>query len=236
MDDRDHQAIYRSDTERYEALVAREDYQHHILPALNRICRLDDLTVIELGAGTGRVTRLVAPLVQSIRAFDRSGTMLAVARQKLGEQGSSSWSLGIADHRFLPVETATADLVISGWSLCYLVTWHPDTWRSELSQALAEIKRVLRPSGTIVLLETQGTGHETPNPPANLLPYYDFLENEAGFAATWIRTDYQFASSAEAVALVRFFFGAELADQVAAEQLIVLPECTGIWWWREAGQ
>jgi ubiquinone/menaquinone biosynthesis C-methylase UbiE len=233
MDDRDHQAIYRSETARYEALVAREDYQHHILPALNRICQLDNRTVIELGAGTGRVTRLLASFVQSIRAFDHSGAMLALARQKLVEDGRSNWALGIADHRSIPVQSAAADLVIAGWSLCYLVTWNPDTWRSALTQALAEIKRVLRPGGTIILLETQGTGHERPHPPANLVPYYAFLENEAGFAATWIRTDYQFASPAEAVRLVRFFFGTELAEQVAAEQLVVLPECTGIWWWRE---
>jgi len=34
------------------------------------------LDVVEFGAGTGRITRLLAPEVQSIRAFDASEHML----------------------------------------------------------------------------------------------------------------------------------------------------------------
>ena len=64
------------------------------------------------------------------------------------------------------------------------------------------MKRVLRPGGTIILLETLGTGHETPNPPSPIMSqYHAFLERE-GFDSTWMRTDYQFASLAEAETLM----------------------------------
>jgi hypothetical protein len=53
---------------------------------------------------------------------------------------------------------------------------------------------------------------------------------EAGFKSTWIRTDYRFASLDEAEALTRFFFGDELAARVVANEWVILPECTGIWW------
>jgi len=50
------------------------------------------------------------------------------------------------------------------------------------------------------------------------------------FTRVRIRTDYRFASLPGAGDLTRFFFGDGLADRVASEALVVLSECTGIWW------
>jgi hypothetical protein len=114
--------------------------------------------------------------------------------------------------------------------MCYLVVGGEGAWREQVGRALAEIKRVLRPGGTAIILETLGTGHETPHPPDALVAYYAFLEEE-GFVSTWVRTDYRFASLAEAEALIRFFFGHDLAAQAVRENWVVLPECTGLWWY-----
>jgi hypothetical protein len=64
---------------------------------------------------------------------------------------------------------------------------------------------------------------------------YDLLvsrEDHQGnlFPRVRIRTDYRFESLAEAEDLMRLFFGDTLADRVASEGLVILPECTGIWW------
>ncbi|HNN14596.1 MAG TPA: hypothetical protein PKL78_13635, partial [Anaerolineales bacterium] len=59
--------------------------------------------------------------------------------------------------------------------------------------------------------------------------FYPWLD-EMGFQKTWIRTDYQFESLAEAEELSRFFFGNALGDQVVQHQWTILPECTGVWW------
>ncbi len=225
------QHIYTHQADQYDRLVAREDYQGQILAALQRIRPLVGLDVVEFGAGTGRLTRLLAPRVASIQAFDASAAMLQVAGQTLEGAGGAKWTLGVADNRRLPVGDGVADLAVAGWSFGHTVGWYPDTWREEIGQMLAEMRRVLRPGGTAVILETLGTGRETPQPPhAGLAAYYRWLEGDLGFQATWIRTDYEFASLAEADELTRFFFGDELADRVRREGLVRLPECTGIWW------
>lgn len=228
----DHfQNIYANHADQYEALVAREDYQGNILAALQQIRPLAGLDVVEFGAGTGRLTCLLAPLVKSIRAYDGSAHMLEVATARLQTLNLSNWQTAVADNRNLPAESASADLAIEGWSFGHCVGWFPDSWRNEVSAALAEMRRVLRPGGTMVLMETMGTGRETPQPPnQGLADLYDWLEREHGFSSTTIRTDYRFESLDEAERLARFFFGDELAGTVVRNNWMILPECTGVWW------
>jgi hypothetical protein len=87
------------------------------------------------------------------------------------------------------------------------------------------MKRLLRPGGVMILLETLGTGFETPTAPEQLRPFYHWLETEHHFQHTWIRTDYHFASQTEAAELLGFFFGPDMA----ARAQVHFPECTGIW-------
>jgi ubiquinone/menaquinone biosynthesis C-methylase UbiE len=224
----DYADIYANQAAQYERLVAREDYRGAILPALKAIMPLAGSDVVELGAGTGRLTRLLAPHVRSIRAFDASPAMLAVARELLERDGLSNWQLETAEHQHLPAESASADIAIGGWTICYAALWSQDDWHADLAAVIGEIERVLRPNGIVVIIETLGTGYETPHPPDSLHDYYAWLA-EQGFQHTWIRTDYRFESPEEAVELTRFFFK-ELADQMAATGATILPECTGIWW------
>jgi ubiquinone/menaquinone biosynthesis C-methylase UbiE len=227
----DHKEIYNKQARKYDLLVSCEDYQKNILPALNQVRPLQGLDVVEFGAGTGRLTGMMAPLVKTILAFDASQHMLGAATAKLEKAGLQNWTVVVADNRNLPVSDQIADVSIAGWSLCYFTAWHAETWRDEIGQALAQMKRVLRPGGTAIILETLGTGREEPHPPTDrLAAYYSLLEGEHGFSSTWIRTDYRFASLSEAEGLIRFFFGDELADRVAREGLVILPECTGVWW------
>src|ERR1044071_1754837 len=62
--------IYQSEGDRYEALVSREDHQRNIQKAIDEIIHADGLDILDLGAGTGRLTLLLAPRAKSIRAFD----------------------------------------------------------------------------------------------------------------------------------------------------------------------
>lgn len=221
--------IYQSEGERYEALISREDYQENIPRAIEEIINPDGLDIIDLGAGTGRLTLILTPRAQSIRAFDLSAEMLRVCRQRLRAGGLSNWQVGLADHRQLPVNDHSADLVVSGWSVSYLAVWNPDHAGQGLDRWLTEMQRILRKEGTIILFESLGTGNETPMRLKHLETTYQWLDDN-GFQNKWIRTDYQFESLNEAADLAGFFFGAEMADLVHERRSVILPECTGVWW------
>jgi ubiquinone/menaquinone biosynthesis C-methylase UbiE len=221
--------VYANQAEKYARMVAREDYQKNIAAALARIRDMRGLDVIDSGAGTGRLACMLAPVAHSVGAFDTSPAMLEEAAKRLSAGGRNNWQVATADHRRLPVPDASADVVLSGWSVVYTALWNPDTWQAELGTALAEFKRVLRPGGVLILLETLGTGFETPHPPEELNPYFNYLD-EAGFSFTWIRTDYRFASIDEGRELTTFFFGDEILAKFSVADSAILPECTGIWW------
>lgn len=221
--------IYQSHGDRYEDLVAHEDYQRNIPRAIAEIINVDGLTVLDLGAGTGRLTLMLASRVRSIHAFDASAEMLRVCRDRLIASGLSNWHVGVADHRQLPVLDHSVDLVLSGWSVAYLAVWYPETYRDELEKWMSEMQRILKPNGKIILFESLTTGSETPVPLEHLKNYYAWLD-QAGFQNNWIRTDYEFESADDAADGLGFFFGAEMEDHIRKSGSAIVTECTGVWW------
>lgn len=225
----DAKRVYQEQAAAYEALLACEDYEGRLRPVLWKICPWEGLDVVDMGAGTGRLAVMMAPEARSMAALDLAPHMLAVARERLRAGGWSRWATVAADHRALPLADARADLVVSGWSIVYTVVWFPESWRRELRQALEEMRRLLRPGGTAIVIETLGTGETSPHPPQVMADYLDFLA-DAGFASTWLRTDYKFATREEAARLTGFFFGDEMIEKCEGDGPVFLPECTGIWW------
>ena len=86
--------------------------------------------VVELGAGTGKLTRALATLGVRVVAVEPDPRMLAVLRG-LGLEGVEGSAEGI------PLDDGVAEAVVAGSSLHWF----------ELDSALPEIHRVLRPGG-----------------------------------------------------------------------------------------
>jgi SAM-dependent methyltransferase len=88
--------------------------------------------VVEVGAGTGKLTRALAALGLRVLAVEPDARMLSVLRERglEGVEGSAE---------SIPVADEEADGVVAGSSLHWF----------ELEQALAEFRRVLRPGGRL---------------------------------------------------------------------------------------
>lgn len=223
--------IYQNRAVQYDRMVAREDMHGNLFAALHEIHSPDGQIIVEVGAGTGRVTRMLSVMARRIYAFDIALPMLATAHETLQLTGMTNWNLAAADNRAVPMPDNSADIAIEGWSFGHSVGWYPETWQLEVGRMLSEMQRIVKPGGTLILLETLGTGSKQPQPPTpSLAELYRWWQEQYGFQHRWIRTDYQFASVKEADELTRFFFGDALADKIRAENMTILPECTGIWW------
>lgn len=223
----DHDQIYMKQAEMYERMISKQPL---LADTMKEIRDYRNLDVVDLGAGTGRLSSVIAADAKSLICTDNSKAMLELLQSKLAQLELNNWTTIVADHRNLPVETASIDLVVSGWSISYLTNTNHPTWQNNIRTIMSEISRVLRPHGTVIIIETMGTGTKTPNPPDFLTNYYRVLEEEYGFQHRWVRMDYHFSSIEEARELTGFFFGDEMAEKVRENYWITVPECAGIWW------
>ncbi|MFO0617755.1 MAG: class I SAM-dependent methyltransferase [Polyangiaceae bacterium] len=228
----DYERIYRERAADYDAMVRAEDADGNLLPALRRRARIDGAAILEIGVGTGRLTRLLAPLASHYRGFEREAAMLERARPAITALPDARVDVGDA-RELRAIEPGRFDVAIAGWVFGHFRTWFDDGqggWRREIEAGLAPLKRALRRGGALIVIETLGTGATEPAPPnASLAEYYAWLESEHGMRRDAIRTDYRFASPEEAAAKMGFFFGEAFADRVRARAWSVVPECTGIW-------
>lgn len=226
-----HHKIYTEKVMLYDQLISREDYRGELSTTITSMLHLTGKDVLELGVGTGRLAKMVIPHCRSYYGYDAYPKMLVQAEEKLKQLRNSNWHLGVAEHKNIPLPNQSVDIVLSGWSLSYVVPEKDSgEWNNELKIVLREIQRILRKSGIILIIESLGTGNETARSPnARLERMYSYLENELAFTKTVIRTDYQFHNIEERNNLMSTFFNQEVMQKVLQNPSLVVPECTGLW-------
>jgi ubiquinone/menaquinone biosynthesis C-methylase UbiE len=227
MTDTHYQDVYRQHAAEYDELVNAEDCDHVLLPAIDKLASVAGAAVLDVGAGTGRLTRLLAGQDARMFGVELSAAMLRIARQHL-----PGVSFAQADARALPLKPAWADIAIAGWVFGHFNAWFAGEWHRQIDLALDAMEYTIRPGGLQIIIETLGTGFTEPTPPPSLIPYFDWLEHARGFTRVELRTDYCFPDAETAARVTGFFFGAEFAARVRREQWARVPECTGLWWRR----
>lgn len=227
--------VYTNQATAYHQLIAAEDADHNLLPTLQAFVPLTNARVLDLGSGSGRIPLLLQGLGCEIVASDLHRPML-VEQQRQRQLAQGEWNIVQADGRQTPFASGWADVVTAGWAFGHLVGWYPQDWQQHAGRALAEMQRASKPGGSLIIMETLGTGVLEPAAPhAGLAAYYAWLEHEHGFVRSTVATDYDFGSLQRAVELCRFFFGEELAARVQANGWQRVPEWTGVWGKRLAG-
>lgn len=99
--------------------------------------------VLEIGCGTGRNMPYYSEGA-AVTAVDLSPPMLAVAARKIEEHSLTNIELAQADAQELQYPDSSFDVVVDTFGLCS----YPDP-----AKVLAEMQRVCKPSGEIVLIE-----------------------------------------------------------------------------------
>jgi ubiquinone/menaquinone biosynthesis C-methylase UbiE len=101
-----------------------------------------DRVVADLGCGTGETLAELAPVVRKVIGVDREQAMLDVATERVGDLPNVELHRGGLED--LPIADAACDAV-----LCMLVLHHV----VELEQAFAEMRRIVRAPGRVVILD-----------------------------------------------------------------------------------
>jgi len=103
-----------------------------------------DLTVGDLGCGTGQVSELIAPHVAKVVAVDGSSDMVQAAKKRL--KGLHQVEVRRGDMEALPIDDGTLDVAVVA-----LVLHHVP----EPARAIAETSRVLKRGGRVLIVDMQ---------------------------------------------------------------------------------
>ena len=107
-----------------------------------------DLTVVDLGSGTGYFTDALAEKYQRVIGLDLSANMLDFAKNERNK--SITWLQ--ADAHKLPFQNESVDLIYSNLMI---------QWCDPLEDTLKEIRRILKPGGCFIFTTlVDGTLHE----------------------------------------------------------------------------
>ena len=223
MTDDHFQKIYAGpQTDWYDEMVSCEDVAGHFRDFIR--ARVKGLCLLDVGAGTGRVSRIASPVARQVLTTDLNLPMLRTAKST-----DPGLMIAAGDALHLPIRKGWAEVIVAGWALGHFVGWFAD-WRARIGYALDEMNRVTAPAGAQIIVETLGTGFAEPAPPTEgLAAYYALLESEYSFVRHTLRTDYRFPDVATGARLVGFFFGDELAQRLIDEDSRDLIEWTGVW-------
>lgn len=221
--------IYQKNSFEYDELVNNEDYNGNLNRYLLDNFNFNNKSVIELGAGTGRVSKVYAEFAKKVFLYDRSKHMLEKANENLRDI-LTPIEYGVLDNNEIHKIKTKADIVIEGWSFGHTVIDNQENLFESVKKLVNDCIKIASDNGIIIFIETLGTNSKTPKAPdINLAKFYSLLENEYNFNRTVLETDYKFKSNQEAKRISGFFFGNNFLNNLSFEEEGIIKEYTGVW-------
>ncbi|WP_238155030.1 class I SAM-dependent methyltransferase [Kribbella soli] len=135
---------------------------HYERPAMVSLAGdVDGRRILDVGCGSGPLSAALRDKGAIVSGFDLSAAMIELAHRRLGEDAD----LTVADlAKPLPYDDAAFDDVMASLVLHYLEDW---------TEPLAELRRVLKPGGRLILSLNHPIAYTALNPDAE---YFDVAE------------------------------------------------------------
>ncbi len=218
--------IYNHNAIEYDELVMFEDYNQNLSTFIKSI--INGKKILELGAGTGRVTQMYIDHVDQVICCDRASHMLEHAKKNLARYNDKIFYECI-DNRNINQLDIKVDGIIEGWALGHTAIDEYRHLEEFTSNLMSDLQGKLNKNGFMLFIETMGTNTENPKiPDIRLEEFYHLLEEKFGMKRYIIRTDYKFNTIDDARRILSFFFGDQLKQSIQSN---IIKEFTGVWFW-----
>jgi ubiquinone/menaquinone biosynthesis C-methylase UbiE len=172
--ERDLHAGYEEWSGLYDGPNPMIDTEERVVHPLLRDLARPGMAALDAACGTGRQAALLHELGCSTVGLDQSEAMLSIAREKLPDV---RFEVGDVEH--LPFVDDEFDLAIVSLALCHL---------TDPGDAVAELARVLRPGGVLVITD--------PHPLGAIVGGQAFYGGMSpSRSMTWVRNNYHGAST-----------------------------------------
>lgn len=203
---------YYQDNDYYEIFSKAEDATKEIEQYL--VKEVLDKVVFDAGCGTGKYLYTIEENAKKYIGMDLSGEQLKKASQKINKKATH---LIQGNLKSIPLEDNSVDIVISTWVLGTI------TNVEERELCLQELKRILKPTGKIILIENaEGSEFEAIRDRVNNSKTKDYNDwvLAHNFTKTKIIDDYfLFENLSQAKKCFEVIYGKEKAKKVTTKKI-----------------
>lgn len=194
----------------YEIFSRAEDYPKKVEDFLRK--HINGGKVLDAGCGSGKWISLLETLSEEYIGIDLSEEQIKEARKKINKSNSI---LQIGDLENLNFPDNSFDFVISSWALGTI------TLKEKREKVVQELKRVLKPNGTIYLIENDSVGEfEQLRGHIKRTEDYNNWLRKHGFQVTQkLESHFQFSNLSEATTVFAEIYGEQISNKIRTEKI-----------------
>lgn len=198
---------YYEDNDYYEVFSRAEDSEFKVGHYLEKLAK--GKIVLDAGCGTGKFLKILEDSSKQYIGIDLSLKQLEKAKEKSSSAISNFLPSNLSN---IPLADASIDLIVSCWVLGTI------TDLSEREKCLTELRRVLKPGGSIILVEN---GEESEfeevrgrNKDLRTRKYNDWILSKNFLIDKKINTYFSFETESQAKKCFDVIYGKEVSSKI----------------------